>query len=114
MNRIKGLREERGINQTELCKILGIKQQTLSGYELSQREPDNDMLKKIADYFDVSTDYLLGRTNDKRTRIMDKEELPKELVDAGLEYLEVLKEFKKADITPADLKELLDILKKHK
>ena len=49
----------------ELCKILGIAQATLSGYENNLYEPDNKMLQKIADFFGVSIDYLLERTNDE-------------------------------------------------
>ena len=61
-NRIRELREEAGLKQGELASILGIKQNTLSTWETGRYEPDNEMLRKIADYFDVTTDYVLGRS----------------------------------------------------
>lgn len=63
--RIKQLREEKGLNQVEFAKLISISNTTLSQYETGQRIPSDDIKIKIADYFNVSTDYLLGRT-DKR------------------------------------------------
>lgn len=61
MLNIKEIRQENGMTQKEACLALGIPQNTFSQYENNKREPDNDTLKKIADFFNVSTDYLLGR-----------------------------------------------------
>lgn len=58
--RIKELRENFGIQQKELALELGIPSNTLSQYENGRREPGVEMLKKIAQYFHVSTDYLAG------------------------------------------------------
>ena len=60
MNRIKELRTERGITQADLAKILKISDRAVGYYENGDREPDYSTLLKIADYFDVSIDYLLG------------------------------------------------------
>ena len=58
---IKELRLEEGISQRELGKRLNVyTQETVSCWEIGQREPDLDTLLKIARYFQVSTDYLLG------------------------------------------------------
>ncbi|WP_089610064.1 LexA family protein [Dehalobacterium formicoaceticum] len=59
---IKELRNECSYSQKELSGMLNIAQNTLSQYETGTREPDNKILIKIADFFNVSTDYLLGRT----------------------------------------------------
>ncbi len=59
--RIKELRKEKGIKQIELCKVLGISQGNLSNWENGVYEPDKSSLVKMADYFDVSVDHLLGR-----------------------------------------------------
>lgn len=59
--RIKELRKEKGIKQIELCKVLGISQGNLSNWENDVYEPDKKSLLKMADYFGVSVDYLLGR-----------------------------------------------------
>lgn len=63
MDRIKELRKAHGYKQIEFCKMLGISQATLSGYETGKYQPDNTMLVKIATLFNVSTDYLLGNTD---------------------------------------------------
>lgn len=63
-NRMRDLREDAELSQTELAEALGIAQTTYSGYERGFREPSLDMLCRIADFFHTSTDYLLGRTDD--------------------------------------------------
>ena len=65
-NRIRELREEKGLKQVELAGILGVRQNTLSTWETGRYEPDNEMLQKIADYFDVSVDYLLRKSSIKQ------------------------------------------------
>lgn len=60
-NRIRELREEKNLKQAELAEILGIRQNTLSTWETGRYEPDNEMLQRISDYFDVSIDYVLGK-----------------------------------------------------
>lgn len=60
--RLKGLREQRGYYQKFVAEKLGIRSNTLSGYENGTRMPDPEMLSKLADLYNVSTDYLLGRT----------------------------------------------------
>ncbi|MDQ0873752.1 transcriptional regulator with XRE-family HTH domain [Paenibacillus sp. V4I3] len=62
--RIEQLREREKITQKNLALKLGIARTTYSGYENGAREPDLETLKKIADYFEVSTDFLVGRTDD--------------------------------------------------
>lgn len=59
MNRIRLLRHEKGISMKKLGLSLGVSESTISMYETGKRQPDNDMLVKIANYFNVSTDYLL-------------------------------------------------------
>ena len=61
MNRIRDLRKERGLTQAELAKVLKVSARTIGFYETCERDPDTDTLRKLADYFCVSIDYLLGR-----------------------------------------------------
>lgn len=63
-DRLKSLRKEKNLTQKGLGQILNISGGTVGMYEIGKRNPDNDTLNKIADFFNVSTDYLLGRTND--------------------------------------------------
>ena len=62
---IKNLRVAQGLNQVEFAKILCVTKQCVSNWENDNVLPSIDMLCKIADFFGVSTDYLLGRS-DKR------------------------------------------------
>ncbi len=64
MFRLKELREKRGMSQVRLAIELGLNQNTISRYESGAREADYRTLIAIADYFGVSLDYLLGRTDD--------------------------------------------------
>ncbi len=61
--RLKQLRKERKISQLKLALDLNMNQNTISRYETREREADYETLIKLADYFNVSLDYLLGRTN---------------------------------------------------
>lgn len=61
-NQIKSLREERKMLQKELAVMLKVTCGTISNYENDVHFPDEDSLRRIADIFDVSVDFLLGRT----------------------------------------------------
>ena len=64
---IKKLRLARGLNQVEFAKILGVSKQCVSNWENDNVMPSIEMLIKIADFFNVTTDYILGR--NERTYI---------------------------------------------
>lgn len=70
--RLASLRKERNLTQYSLAENLGFSRGQISNYEQGSREPDQDTLLKIADFFDVSVDYLLGRTKIKNT-LFEKE-----------------------------------------
>ncbi|WP_028983978.1 helix-turn-helix domain-containing protein [Sporolactobacillus terrae] len=61
-SRIRFLRDEQGLSQLEMARQLNISNAQLSRYESGARKPDPDMIVRIADYLNVSTDYLLGRS----------------------------------------------------
>lgn len=63
--RLKELRKKRNISQLKLAIDLNMNQNTISRYENLEREADYSTLIKIADYFGVSLDYLLGRTDEE-------------------------------------------------
>lgn len=62
--RLKELRKRKGMTQQRLAIELDMNQNTISRYESGEREADYQTLIRIADYFNVSIDYLLERTND--------------------------------------------------
>jgi transcriptional regulator with XRE-family HTH domain len=63
--RLMILREEAGLTQEKLAEIFKTKKATISRYETGSRDPKLDMLIEFADFFKVSTDYLLGRTDNR-------------------------------------------------
>lgn len=62
--RIRELIKEHGLNQSELAAKIGVKQNTISAWVLDKKEPCIENLWRLADYFEISIDYLVGRTND--------------------------------------------------
>jgi len=60
---IKLLRSNKGLSQRELAKIFNVSPSTIAMYETGQRAPDTDTIQIFADFFNVTTDYLLGRTD---------------------------------------------------
>lgn len=63
--KLKELRKEKGISQLKLAMDLSMNQNTISRYETEERQADYETLIKIADYFNVSIDYLFGRTENR-------------------------------------------------
>lgn len=63
INRLKQLRIEKGIKKGRLSEILGLEKSTYGKYESGARSPNVETLIRLADYFNVSTDYLLGRAD---------------------------------------------------
>lgn len=67
MIRLKELRQKRRISQVKLAMDLNMNQNSISRYETGEREADYETLIAFADYFGVSVDYLLGRTDHPET-----------------------------------------------
>lgn len=63
MNRIRELREDRDLRQIDVANATGIDQKTLSNYETGKTNPDSFSIIKLAEYFNVTTDYLLGASD---------------------------------------------------
>ena len=71
-SRLKDLRQSKGLTGVELGEILNVSNKTISTWENNTREPNQEMTATIAEYFNVTTDYLLGRnstTNELKTDI---------------------------------------------
>ena len=64
--RLFALREENDINKTELAKVLKMSRSMITMYESGERMPSTEVLLKISDYYSVSIDWLLGRTENKQ------------------------------------------------
>ena len=71
-DRLKILREKRGMSQQHLADELGISRSAVGNYELGAREPDLETLELIADYFNVDMDYLIGKSViEKRIPVLE-------------------------------------------
>lgn len=80
MNTIKELRKEKGLTQTDLAKVVGLDQTAISKWELDKALPDTAILIKLSEFFNVSIDYLLGRStfyypDNVKPNAPDEEEL---------------------------------------
>ncbi|AGK96601.1 helix-turn-helix domain-containing protein [Clostridium pasteurianum] len=88
-NRIRELRKKKGLTQVDLAKLLNVSDRTIGFYENEQRDPDTTTLKKLADFFDVTIDYLLGRTDTNDTnkeinKTNSMPDIPAKFTDANL------------------------------
>lgn len=89
--RIKQLRNSKKLLQKDMAELLGITTSAYGFYEQSKRQPDSTTLIKLADFFDVSVDYLLGRTNVPHMEIPQENDLPQEALDRIEEFIELMK-----------------------
>lgn len=107
--RLKNEREKRNWSQMYVAKRVGITNAVLSNYERDIRDPDTETLKKLANLYEVSTDYLLGneiehQSNERRkASIIDK--IKTEFPDADLMFKDL------ASMSAEDLEEVYDFIK---
>lgn len=81
-NRLKMLRLQKKLTHQDMADFLGITRQGYSKYENGQSQPDIDTINKLAEFFNVTTDYLLGRTDHPNPP--EQDDIPEELKDPGL------------------------------
>lgn len=72
-SRLKSLRKEKNLTISELAKELNVSTSTYGGYESEHRKPPIDTLKKIAEYHGVSIDYILGLTDERDIKRLEKD-----------------------------------------
>lgn len=72
--RIKQLRKKKGISQSELAEVIGVKNNTVSTWERGTRKPDFEALNLLSDYFEVSFEYILGSSDKEEARVKPTEE----------------------------------------
>ena len=65
-SRIRDMREDKDLNQTQIARMLGMSQTGYSKYETGENDIPTAILIKLARFYDTSIDYLLGETDDKR------------------------------------------------
>jgi transcriptional regulator with XRE-family HTH domain len=85
--RISELRENQKMTQGDLSSRLDMTRASLSHYETGRREPDFDTLKKFADFFHVSVDYLIGRTEDPQPSVNENVKMFEESLELSDETI---------------------------
>ena len=104
-DRLRKLRAENKLKQEELAKKFNTSKAAISNYENDYRKPNMDLISDLADFFDVSVDYLLGKTNIRKTI---PAELQQFLDEYGIEYIAILKYAHEKCIPPEDIKVIID------
>lgn len=99
--RLKYLREKNKMYQSELAEKLNLAPSTISMYERGDRDPDTSTLSKIAEIFNVTTDYLLGRTD----KLKDKTKEDEKLIIAARSDVDL------SELTEEEQKYILDFIK---
>jgi len=112
-DRLRKLRTKKKLRQLDVAKHIGVDRSTYSKYETGDSAPDYDTLCFLADLYDVSTDYLLCRVDEPQHKIVAKEDLPRELA-RYVDYIEILKDYSIDDISPEELREVIEFAKKIK
>ena len=103
-NRLKSLRKENGYTQEDVAKKLGLTKSAYGYYEQGKTVPDAHTLSKLANIFDVSTDYILGLTDEEKPkkeiknattiaahRLGDVEQLPDDAIDEINNYIDLMR-----------------------
>ena len=83
-DRIKQLRKKKGISQSELAELIGVKNNTVSTWERGTRKPDFEALNLLGDYFEVSFEYILGSSDKEEARVKPTQDELNELALAAL------------------------------
>lgn len=106
--RITKARKRKGYSQKKLAGLSGVTEASLSRYENGLREPKPSTLNKIADVLEVTTDYLLGRTDIVQGVVMDKKNLgvAKKL---DKEYMNIAIRMQMHDVDPDKMNKLVDV-----
>ncbi|MBU2701743.1 transcriptional regulator with XRE-family HTH domain [Sporomusaceae bacterium BoRhaA] len=109
--RLKYLRENRELTQRALANLIKIGYSTLAMYETNKRQPDFDILNKLASFFDVTTDYLLERTNDSKP-LTEKDKIItlKSSKEASPQNLKLLEIARKLEKLPPEKRKALETL----
>ncbi len=97
-NRIKILREELGLKQEELANKMSVSPSSIGMYETNKREPNNELILKLAQFFGVSTDYLLGKSDIRNPGKQIDDLLNEAMIGMSKEEYEALTETQKKQI----------------
>jgi transcriptional regulator with XRE-family HTH domain len=112
--RLKQLREEQDLSKRELAVKLGIPPSTYYDYENGKTQPDLSKIIKIAEFFDVNSDYLLGLSDSRKRIVLKREEfehlIPPEYKEQtrDLEWIELEDFCKEKDLTAENVRKIIE------
>ena len=109
-DRLKILRKEKKLTQSDVAIHLGVDQSTYAGYETRKSTPSPDKIVALADFYDVTADYILGRTKHKKAVVIEGDALPDELKGLDISY-EIMRDVAASGLTE---KQIRDALLKYK
>ena len=109
-DRIKELRISKNITQKHFGELLNVSQQAIWKWETGKNEPNIEIIIKIADFFNVSCDYLLGRINDEKSYIVGKNQLPMVLQNKTIQ-IEILEDIANSGLSEKQIKQALKLYK---
>ena len=112
-NNLKKIRKDRRVTVDRLSEILDCSPQYYYELERGDKRINEDILNPLADFYGVTTDFLLGRTNNKQAVILSGNSLPEELKEY-CDEIEVLREAVTNGLTKEDIQIALDFAKKVK
>ena len=95
MNRIRDLREDRDLRQSDVANATGIDQKTISNYETGKTNPDSFAIIKLAEFFGVSTDYLLGVEKANFDLVSDAEKKLEDIKKRVAELEQILEKIRR-------------------
>lgn len=117
---LKELRRSANLSQEELGKIFHVHKTTVSNWEKGNRFPDLDMYVELANYFNVTTDYLIGKTNKRNSKHVTKEELirffpehPWLFDESKSRYVELINKLIKSEISHEMTDDIVQVLVKY-
>ena len=113
--RLKELRNQKKLTQKQLAEKINVTHVSISGYESGNRSPDTETLQRLADFFEVSTDYLLGRTDTPALTPQEQDEFYFQAFANNPELSVFYKELPKSDEEAVErLRKIWDIIKHEK
>lgn len=111
--RLKIERIRKGVTTREVSKKFNLGKSTISNYENDYRKPDAEMIRKLAEYYGVTADYLLGLTEHRNVKVLKEDSLPYTLRNEGVEEIGILDKYAKdKNVDPEMVKKIIDALSK--
>jgi len=112
MNRLKEIREARGILQTEMADILKVSQATYSNWERGRHHITQEALIFLSNFFDCSIDYILSNSTNRNESVAIEEKT--KISAADQVYFRIAQDAKEAGISPEDMRMALEFIKRAK